>query len=97
MIIGMGTPVLTLPISAAALREVDLIGVFRYANTYRPAIEMLSNPPTALPDLSKLVTQRFEGMGRIPEAFNMAGKTKDDSGNLVIKVVVDMADTAKCQ
>jgi len=97
MIIGMGTPVLTLPISAAALREVDLIGVFRYANTYRPAIEMLSNPPAALPDLSKLVTQRFEGMGRIPEAFNMAGKTKDDSGNLVIKVVVDMADTAKSQ
>lgn len=92
MIIGMGTPILTLPISAAALREVDLIGVFRYANTYAAAIDMLSNPPAALPDLSRLVTQRFKGMARIRDAFDMAGRVKDDSGNLVIKVVVDMAD-----
>ena len=91
MIIGMGTPVLTLPISAAALREVDLIGVFRYANTYGAAIDMLSDPPAALPDLSRLVTQRFKGMARIRDAFDMAGKVKDESGNLVIKVVVDMA------
>lgn len=91
MIVGMGTPILTLPMSAAALREVDLIGVFRYANTYGEAIKMLSNPPAALPDLSKLVTQRFKGLSSIPDAFNMAGKVKDDSGNLVIKVVVDMA------
>lgn len=95
MIIGMGTPILTLPISAAALREVDLIGVFRYANTYAAAIEMLSSPPVTLPDLTKLVTQRFKGMGHIREAFDMAGKVKDESGNLVLKVVVDMADTAK--
>ncbi|KFY38877.1 hypothetical protein V495_06309 [Pseudogymnoascus sp. VKM F-4514 (FW-929)] len=30
MLVGMGTPVQTLPVSAAALREVDLMGVFRY-------------------------------------------------------------------
>lgn len=92
MIIGMGTPVLTLPISAAALREVDLIGVFRYANTYDKAIEMLSSPPKGMPDLLKLVTQRYKGMDKIEEAFSMAGKIKDDSGNLVLKVVVDMSN-----
>lgn len=91
MIIGMGTPILTLPISAAALREVDLIGVFRYANTYDKAIEMLSSPPKGMPDLLKLVTQRYKGMEKIEEAFGMAGKVKDDSGNLVLKVVVDMS------
>lgn len=91
MLIGMGTPILTLPVSAAALREIDLVGVFRYANTYEEAIKMLSDPPKELPDLSKLVTQRFKGMDSIQEAFDMAGKTKDDKGNLVIKVVVDMA------
>lgn len=41
-LIGMGSPIQTLPIGAAALREVDLIGVFRYANTYPTAIELLS-------------------------------------------------------
>lgn len=91
MIIGMGTPILTLPMSAAALREVDLVGVFRYANTYAPAIQMLSDPPAGLPDLSKLVTQRFKGLENIKDAFSMAGQIKDHEGNLVIKVVVDMS------
>jgi L-iditol 2-dehydrogenase len=90
MIIGMGTPILTLPMSAAALREVDLIGVFRYANTYRPAIEMLSNPPKALPDLTKLITQRYKGLDKIKDAFSMAGQVKDADGNLVIKVFVEL-------
>ncbi|KAG6033411.1 hypothetical protein E4U41_006922 [Claviceps citrina] len=92
MIIGMGNPILTLPMSAAALREVDLVGVFRYANTYARAIELLSNRPAAMPDLSTLVTHRFKGIDRIPDAFAMAGKVKDDEGRLVLKVVVDMEE-----
>ncbi|RDA88925.1 hypothetical protein CP532_5478 [Ophiocordyceps camponoti-leonardi (nom. inval.)] len=90
MIIGMGNPIMTLPISAAALREVDLVGVFRYANSYPKAIELLSNPPAAMPDLRTLVTHRFEGMDRINDAFLMAGRVKDDEDKLVLKVVVDM-------
>ncbi|KAK8070674.1 sorbitol dehydrogenase [Apiospora hydei] len=90
MIIGMGTPIQTLPISAAALREVDLVGVFRYANNYPEVIDMLSAKNATLPDVAKLVTQRFEGLDKIPEAFDMAGKVKDADGNLVLKVVVSM-------
>lgn len=90
MIIGMGNPILTLPMSAAALREVDLVGVFRYANVYGKAIELLSNRPPNMPDLSTLVTHRFQGMDLISDAFAMAGKVKDDDGRLVLKVVVDM-------
>ena len=88
----MGTPILTLPMSAAALREVDLVGVFRYANTYPRAIELLSKPPAAMPDITTLVTQRFKGMDKITEAFSMAGKIKDETGKLVIKVVVDTSE-----
>ncbi|KAG5993475.1 hypothetical protein E4U54_003349 [Claviceps lovelessii] len=90
MIIGMGNPILTLPMSAAALREVDLVGVFRYANTYAKAIELLSDRPAAMPDVSTLVTHRFKGIERIPDAFAMAGRVQDDDGRLVLKVVVDM-------
>ncbi|RDL36714.1 GroES-like protein [Venustampulla echinocandica] len=89
MLIGMGSPIQTLPISAAALREVDLIGVFRYANTYQEAIELVSSGNPLLPDLSKLVSHRFEGFAGIPEAFDMAGRVKDDDGKLVLKVLVD--------
>ncbi|PMD25033.1 GroES-like protein [Hyaloscypha hepaticicola] len=89
MLIGMGSPIQTLPISAAALREIDLVGVFRYANTYEEAIKLVSSGNPLLPDLSKLVTQRFKGFDNIPSAFAMAGRVKDDEGKLVLKVVID--------
>jgi L-iditol 2-dehydrogenase len=90
MIIGMGNPIQTLPISAASLREVDLIGVFRYAHTYPEVIELLASNNPALPNVQALITQRFQGLDSIPQAFEMAAKTRDDKGNLVLKVMVDM-------
>ncbi|KAH8158526.1 hypothetical protein CIB48_g9723 [Xylaria polymorpha] len=92
MIIGMGTPIQTIPISAASLKEVDLVGVFRYANTYPAAIELLGSKDERLPDVGKLVTQRFRGLSKIPAAFDMAGKVKDEQGNLVLKVMVNTSD-----
>jgi L-iditol 2-dehydrogenase len=92
LLIGMGTPIQTLPISAAALREVDILGVFRYANTYRTGIEVVSKKGPDYPDFAKLVTHRYKGLEAAEEAFEMAGKTKDDKGNLVIKVVLETGD-----
>lgn len=91
MLIGMGNPIQTLPISAAALREVDLVGVFRYANNYAAAIELLARGPReGQPQISKLVTQTFTGMENAEKAFAMAARVKDDEGNLVIKVMVEV-------
>lgn len=92
MIIGMGTPVLTIPISAAALREVDIIGVFRYANTYKKIINLLASPPPNMPDISRLITQRYNSIDKVEEAFQIAGKSRDDQGNLIIKVVVNFTE-----
>lgn len=88
MLIGMGVPVQTLALSAAALREVDLVGVFRYANTYPEGIEIVSKQGSGYPDFSKLVTHRYVGLDNAVEAFEMAGKTKDGKGKLVLKVVI---------
>jgi len=92
ILIGMGHPIQTLPISAAALREVDLVGSFRYANTYPTGIEILSRSGPNYPQFAKMITQRFSGFESLDKAFQMAGKTKDEKGELVIKVVVDLAD-----
>ncbi|PHH60756.1 hypothetical protein CDD81_1294 [Ophiocordyceps australis] len=89
MLIGMGTPILTLPMSAAALREIDLVGVFRYANVYPQALELLAHPPANMPDLSRIITHRFKGMDSIADAFSMAAKVKDDENQLVLKVLVE--------
>ena len=96
MLIGMGTPVQTLPISAAALREVDIVGVFRYANTYPTGIELLRRAQKMLesgqeaPRFDKLVTHRYRGFENIEDAFKMAAKTVDEQGKLVLKVLVEL-------
>ena len=90
MIIGMGNPIQTLPLSQASLREVDLVGVFRYAHTYPEVIELLASKDPLLPPLEKLITQRYQGMDKIPAAFDMAARVQDDEGNLVLKVMVEM-------
>ncbi|KAH6683591.1 chaperonin 10-like protein [Plectosphaerella plurivora] len=90
MIIGMGTPVQTLPLLAAALREVDIVGVFRYANTYQYGVDLLAKRESVgLPDIRKLVTHRFSGFEKAPDAFATASRPADDKGQLVIKVVIE--------
>ncbi|GAB7346187.1 hypothetical protein MBLNU457_4928t1 [Dothideomycetes sp. NU457] len=94
MLVGMGNPIQTLAMSAAALREVDLVGVFRYANTYQEGIQMVSRRAPEDPDFMALVTHRVTGLENAVKAFEMAGKTKDEQGNLVLKVVIE---TGKAQ
>ena len=95
MLVGMGHPIQTIPLAAAALREVDIVGVFRYANTYAESIELVQQAMRSGPDLTKLVTHRYKGFEDAFKAFDMAGKTKDENGKLVLKVVIDSIDGAK--
>ena len=93
LLVGMGTPIQTLPVSAAALREVDLVGVWRYANCYPLAIELMQRSgQEGNPNLSQLTTHTFHGLERGMDAFRMAAKSRDEDGRLVIKVVVENSD-----
>jgi len=74
----MGHPIQTLPISEAALKEVDLIGVFRYANQYERAIELISQGRI---DVTKLITARYS-LERANEAFEVLRGGKE------LKVIV---------
>jgi L-iditol 2-dehydrogenase len=94
ILVGMGTPVQTLPLSVAHLREIDILGIFRYANTYATGIRLLgaqglSPPGSGLPSLDDMVTHRFKGLHNAKGAFELASRTSDDDGNLVIKVVIE--------
>ena len=97
MIIGMGNPVQELPISAAALREVDLLCVFRYNNTYARGIEILSKAQEDLKagrdvqDVTKLITHRVQGLREASRAFEIASQPRDSEGRSVIKVVIEAA------
>ena len=96
MMIGMGTPVQTLPVSAAALREVDLVGVFRYSNTYPRCTEMVQkavqdiNAGKPVPDITKLITHRYTGLHEVSKAFETASRPIDQDGRPVLKVVIEI-------
>lgn len=88
IMVGMGTPIQTVPLSVAQLGEIDIIGIFRYANTYATGIRLLCSE-SGLPSLDDMVTHRFKGLDAAKDAFNLAGRTLDDDGNLVLKVVIE--------
>ena len=93
IMVGMGTPIQTLPMSVAHLREVDILGIFRYANTYATGIRLLCAQTRgggfALPSLDDMVTHRFKGLESARQAFELAGRTIDDEGRMVLKVVIE--------
>lgn len=89
VLVGMGTPIQTLPLAAAALREVDIIGVFRYANCYPAAIALFASGK--LEGIAEgLVTHRAR-LEDGEKAFRLAAnaaKEGEDDGRVAVKVVV---------
>lgn len=89
----MGTAIQTLPMSIATVREIDIIPVFRYADTYAYAILVLSGEVNEvgrnLPDLKKLCTHSFKGLENVPQAFQLAAKGVDEEGGLVLKIMIN--------
>ncbi|KAK4340836.1 hypothetical protein RND71_039337 [Anisodus tanguticus] len=82
-LVRLGQSEMTLPLTSAAAREVDVIGIFRYRNTWPLCIEFLR---TGKIDVKPLITHRYkftqEGM---EEAF----ETSSHGGN-AIKVMFNL-------
>jgi L-iditol 2-dehydrogenase len=68
VLVGMGRPELTLPVSRIQNRELVVTGVFRYANTWPLAIELAASGQV---DLDSLVTGRF-GLQDVEAALESA-------------------------
>lgn len=85
MLIGMGSRNVMLPLSAAALREVDIQGSFRYANTYPEALRLLGSGK--LRNVEKLITHRVP-LADTTRAFELLARGKDENGNMVMKIII---------
>jgi L-iditol 2-dehydrogenase len=85
MLIGMGASKLVVPLAAAATREVDILGSFRYANTYPTALAMLASGK--LKNVEKLITHRVT-LEDVADAFELLARGRDEDENMVIKVMV---------
>jgi L-iditol 2-dehydrogenase len=96
ILVGMGIPNHTLPVSELSTREINLVSTWRYADAYPRAIEIakasvagLPINGNVLPDMSRMITHRFKGLDLVQDALEMARKTRDADGKLVVKTVVD--------
>lgn len=69
VLVGMGASEIPLPITTIQNNELIVTGVFRYANTWPTAIELVASGKV---DLDALVTGRF-GLDRVSEALNSTG------------------------
>jgi len=83
LLVGLGKEMANLPIVNAAVREVDIRGVFRYCNTWPTAINMISSGQI---DVKPLVTHRYP----IEQAFEGFDKTrKGEAVKVMIKCMKD--------
>ncbi|KAM9408995.1 sorbitol dehydrogenase-like isoform 1-T2 [Pholidichthys leucotaenia] len=64
---GLGPEMVSVPLGNAAVREVDIRGVFRYCNTWPMAIAMLASGKV---NVKPLVTHRFP-LEQVMEAFEI--------------------------
>jgi L-iditol 2-dehydrogenase len=83
VLVGMGPAEIRLPIVNAAIREVDIRGVFRYANSYPVALAMVASGRV---NVKPLVTHRF----KLEESLKAFETAKTGAGN-AIKVVIKCA------
>ncbi|KAF5743568.1 sorbitol dehydrogenase [Tripterygium wilfordii] len=82
-LVGMGHHEMTVPLTPAAAREVDVIGVFRYKNTWPLCIELLRSGKI---DVKPLITHRFGfSQKEVEEAFEISA-----GGGSAIKVMFNL-------
>lgn len=75
LLVGAGHTEMNLPATGASQREVDVLGVFRYVNTYPLCLELLASKKI---DVNPLITHRFGfSQKEIEAAFEMSAKGGD--------------------
>lgn len=82
-LVGLGQSEMNLPLTPAAAREIDVIGIFRYRNTWPLCIEFLRAGKI---DVKPLITHRFSFTQQgVEEAFEISSQ-----GGNAIKVMFNL-------
>ncbi|XP_050575501.1 sorbitol dehydrogenase-like isoform X1 [Bombus affinis] len=80
VLVGMGAPEVQIPLMNALVREVDIRGVFRYANDYGDALDLLTSKKI---DVKPLITHNYK-LEETVQAFETSKSGQDN----VVKVMI---------
>ncbi|XP_014782983.1 sorbitol dehydrogenase [Octopus bimaculoides] len=81
VMVGMQPDEVTVPLLNAAVREVDIRGIFRYANCYPIALSMIASGQV---NVKPLITHRYK-LEESQKAFEHARTMKDGAVKIMIK------------
>ncbi|CAM9437374.1 unnamed protein product [Ectocarpus sp. 12 AP-2014] len=90
-LVGMGHIIMSLPITASAAREVDLVGVFRYRDAYPTAIHLVGSGAI---DVQPLITHRFSLVTNFTSDTINEGFKVSAGGGDAIKVMFNLVEDA---
>jgi len=85
VVVGLGGETATLPIASAACKEIDIVGSFRYCNTYPLCLKLMESKRV---DVSPMITHRFGfSENEVHAAFDCAARAAQTGA---IKVMFTM-------
>lgn len=84
VLVGLGAAEQKIPIVDAAVREVDIRGIFRYANCYPTALQLIASGAV---DVRPLITHHYNFEDNLLKAFQVA-KDGTDGVTPAIKVML---------
>ena len=74
IMVGMGSPVQQLNVGVALVREIEILGVWRYTNTFQPAIDLIA---AGMVDVKSMISHQFS-MDDVESALQLALKRPPD-------------------
>jgi len=74
-LVGQGPSLITVPFVTIGMRELDVLGIFRYANSYPTALSLVASGKV---DVKPLITHRYK-LEEAVEAFAMARDGKENA------------------
>ncbi|KAK4533968.1 hypothetical protein CCYA_CCYA20G4041 [Cyanidiococcus yangmingshanensis] len=86
-LVGMGAAEMRVPLVEASSREVDIVGVFRYCNTYPTCLALLASGRV---NVKPLITHRFLGLEE--SSLQAAFETARTAANGAVKVMLTIPD-----